>query len=130
MAAQRFGEVRMEGAIYGEDGRPILVVGYFSNLPEAELQTPLEFVFDQGAGGFAGTSGGTVDSAGAVSTTVGEVDYRCATFEVPGPVSGAAGHGSMCMWLADDLGFVITFRTTDPSRAFGDARTVYDAIHE
>jgi hypothetical protein len=129
MAAQHFGEVRMEGAMYGEGGRPMLVVGLVSHVPEADLQTSLEFVFDQAAGGFAGTSGGTVDSAGAVSTSVAGVDYRCARFEVPGPMAGGGGQGSMCMWLADDLGFVVTFRTTDPSAAFGDVRLTYDAIH-
>jgi hypothetical protein len=32
------------------------------------------------------------------------------------------------MWLADDLGFVITFRNPDPSAAFGDVRAAYEAI--
>lgn len=129
MAAQGYGDITMEGGMYGEGDRPLMVVGLISHLPQSELQAPLEFVFDQGAGGFAGTSGGTVDSSGALSTNVAGVDYRCASFEVPGPVAGAGGHGSMCMWLADDLGFIITFRTADPSAAFADVRSAYDAIH-
>ena len=64
-----------------------------------------------------------------LAVTVAGVQYRCASFELPGPVSGGGGHGSLCMWQADDLGFLITFRTSDPSAAFGDIRTVYDAIH-
>lgn len=129
MAAQGYGDITMEGGMYGEGDRPVMVVGLITHLPQSQLETPLEFVFDQGAGGFAGTSGGTVDSSGAVSTSVAGVDYRCASFEFPGPVVGAGGHGSMCMWLADDAGFIITFRTTDPSRAFADVRSAYDAIH-
>ena len=129
MAAQKYGDIGMEGGMYGEGSRTVLVVGLVSNLSQAELQAPLEFVFDQGAQGFAGTSGGTIDSSGAMSVTVAGVQYRCASFELPGPVSGAGGHGSLCMWEAEDLGFLITFRTSDPSAAFGDVRTVYDAIH-
>ena len=129
MAAQRYGDIGMEGGMYGDGSRTVLVVGLVSNIPEAELQAPLDFVFDQGAQGFASSSGGTIDSSGAVSVTVAGVQYRCASFELPGPVSGGGGHGSLCMWQADDLGFLITFRTSDPSAAFGDIRTVYDAIH-
>jgi hypothetical protein len=128
MAAQKYGEIRMEGGMYGDGGRPVLVVGLVRNLPQSQLQAPLEFVFDQAAGGFAGTSGGAIDSSGAVSATVAGVDYRCASFEVPVPVSGGSGHGSICMWLADDLGFVITFRNPDPSAAFADVRATYEAI--
>lgn len=129
MAAQKYGDIGMEGGMYGEGSRTVLVVGLVSNIPSSELQAPLDFVFDQGAQGFASSSGGTVDSSGAVSVTVAGVQYRCASFELPGPVSGGGGHGSLCMWQADDLGFLITFRTSDPSAAFGDIRTVYDAIH-
>jgi hypothetical protein len=129
MAAQRYGDIGMEGGMYGEGSRTVLVVGLVSNIPQSELQAPLEFVFDQGAQGFASSSGGTIDSSGAVSVTVAGVQYRCASFELPGPVSGGGGHGSLCMWQADDIGFLITFRTSDPSAGFGDIRTVYDAIH-
>jgi hypothetical protein len=129
MAAQRYGDIGMEGGMYGDGSRTVLVVGLVSNIPQSELQAPLDFVFDQGAQGFARSSGGTIDSSGAESVTVAGVQYRCASFELPGPVSGGGGHGSLCMWQADDLGFLITFRTSDPSAAFGDIRTVYDAIH-
>lgn len=129
MAAQRYGDIGMEGGMYGDGSRTVLVVGLVSNIPPNELQAPLALVFDQGAQGFATSSGGTIDSSGAVSVTVAGVQYRCASFELPGPVSGGGGHGSLCMWQADDVGFLITFRTSDPSAAFGDLRTVYDAIH-
>jgi hypothetical protein len=47
----------------------------------------------------------------------------------PEPATPSALSGSLCLWKADDVGFVITLRTSDPAAAMDDVRSAFDSLH-
>jgi hypothetical protein len=128
MDGMTMADMSLSGAMYGDGETPDLVLELISGVPAEARSVPMDVFFSQAGAGLAANSGGSVREAEAVEATDGGVEYRCAPLDLPPGAPGEAGTGVLCMWKAQDIGIVVTFRTGDPSAAVEDARLAYAAV--
>jgi len=115
--------IEAKAAIYGDIAKTGFMVIAFET-----SGTPLPGTLEDFATGFAGTSGGSVDTGKAVTETRDGVTYRCASINMNRPAS-LGDPQAVCMWNDDDTGgFVITAISSNTEAAVDLAANVHDGV--
>ena len=105
-------DMHIDGAIYGADDQPQIMLEVFRNLPPGAENLSSRDFFTGASSDFGGAGGGVVDEGRIVDRTVGSVDVSCAPVDLsgtPGSLIGA-GSGVMCAWNGSSLGLLLDFR--------------------
>ena len=122
----KFGEVRIEVAVYGTGGEEELILFRYSNFPTAPSISSLV----RGAGGGIVGSGGTVDFDAQTVETRDAVEYRCIPFVgrlFPTDVSEASGQ--ICAWAeGDEYALLMDVRAQDAGSTVSDAVAAHEAL--
>ena len=130
IARAESGGVRMRGAMYGSNSDvPELIVERFDGAPVSSLQDTPDAFFDEVARGFESTSNTTVDTTDKAAQTIDAVYYACASVHPSSTTAGVSTDGALCMWEGEDIGIVVTLRTSDPTSAIADVQATYVAMH-
>lgn len=123
----RFGDVRVDGAVYGTEAVEQLILARYSNVaPAVSISSLL-----RGAGGGLVIGGGTVDfDAEAIQTRAG-VEYHCIPFEgrlFPSDVFPA--RGQLCVWAEgdDEAALLIDVVAQDAGSAVTHAAAAHEAL--
>jgi hypothetical protein len=106
-------DMRIEGAIYGEQDQPRLMLEVFRNLPPGSEGVSAASFFSGATGGFEGRSGAAVDESRMVQRTVGSVDVACApvdlgSSQVPNIFGSRAA--ALCVWTGSTYGLLLDAR--------------------
>lgn len=120
--------VTFQVAMYGNAETPTLILERFNGVPDVYVNATSEQIFDDSVRGFEATSYATADAEGKVTRTIDAVSYTCASIR-PESASQPTLTGSLCVWKGDDLGILVTLRTTDPTAAIDDVHSAYESLH-
>jgi hypothetical protein len=106
-------DMRIQGAIYGEQDQPRLMLEVFRNLPPGSEGVSAASFFSGATGGFEGTSGAAVDESRMVQRAVGSVDVACApvdlgSSQVPNIFGSRAA--ALCVWTGSTYGLLLDAR--------------------
>lgn len=112
--SQEIQGLSMEIALYGTGDEPSVIVMVLNGMDDAFGAASGSEAFWQSFGkgfaqGFAATSGGSVVSGKPLTREIDGVRYFCVG------VAGVAGDGSLCMFLDEEVGLLLSTTYEDPA---------------